>query len=104
MLVFAKSVQKIGIPRCNLSIDLETHVVPSTNPITIVKVRRAGVARVDERLVIAASRTDRPRPTSMAIISGADVVGIQELLARFMIDAILDVPHFADRRVYEAMA
>jgi hypothetical protein len=40
----------------------------------------------------------------MAIVSGADVVGVQELLARFMIDAILDVPHFADRRVYEAMA
>src|SRR5580698_5169790 len=60
---------------------------------------------MDESLVIAAAGADRPRPASMAVVAGTQMMRFEKVIARGMIDAFaLHISHFTDRRIDETMA
>src|SRR5271170_2575443 len=100
-----KTLQKRRIADADLAQDLEAQVVPSPNPIAVMQIRGDGAAVVNVGLMETAAGTYRTGPASVAVVPGADVMRVEELLARFVIHAaVLHVSHFANGRVDEAMA
>src|SRR6195256_2736830 len=60
---------------------------------------------VDKRLVITAAGAYRPRPAGVTVVTGSNVMGTEELIARGMIDAALVyMPHLSDIGIDEAVA
>ena len=82
----------------DFSVHLEAYVVPTANPVTVVEVGSARVSLIDVGLVVAAAGADGPGPTSVAVVPRADVVRIQELAPRGLVDAaFLEAAHLPDR-------
>ena len=96
--------EKRRIPFRQLAVDLQADVGPAADPVAVVQVRprRLAVARV--RLVIAAARTERPRPARAAVGLVRDVMRLEERLLRVAIDAVADGPELVRVGPGEAVA
>ena len=47
----------------------------------------AGIAIADERLVMASTGAERPRPALMAVVLGVDISSREEIILFFPVDA-----------------
>ena len=64
----------------NLTVNLKNGVCPSANPVTVVQVRLVGGAESRVGFVVAAARTERPRPARLAIGLVADVMRFEKIV------------------------
>src|SRR5262249_51523752 len=85
-----ESFQKRPIALRELAVDAQARVGPAADPLTVMKVRLAGRAVADVRLVVTAPRAERPRPAAAAICLVRDVVIREKRRLRPAIDAVAD--------------
>src|SRR5258708_515821 len=75
--VFVKAFQKRRIFYSDLAIDSQTQIVPAADPIAVVQVGRGGVAIVNKGFVVAAAGAYGPRPAGVAVVTRAQVMGLE---------------------------
>ena len=97
-------IEERRILRGDGAINLEAFVRPAANPIAVMKICMPRIAVADERFVMAATRTERPRPAFMAVVLGVDISPGQKIVLFFFVDAGGHVPKDVLVRVDEAMA
>src|SRR5919108_2125162 len=96
--------EKRGIALRQLAVNAEAHVGPAADPLAVVQVRMHGRAVARVRLVVAAARTQRPRPADAAVGLVRDVMPLQEHALHIAIDAVADRPEFVGVRAGEPVA
>src|SRR5580658_3209102 len=92
------------ILRCDGAINLKALIRPATDPIAVVKICMPRIAVADERLVMAAARTERPCPAFMAVVLGVDISPGQKIALLFFVDAGAHITQNMLVRVDKAMA
>src|SRR5260370_25406339 len=103
LLVLVKAVEKRRVPHTDLSIDTEAEIVPATDPVTVMQCCSRRVAIVNERFVIASAGAHRAGPARVAVVACADVMRVEELVARFVVDApFMYISHLSYVEIDEA--
>src|SRR5207248_926977 len=86
--VTVESLQEPGSAFGQLTVNPETRVGPSSNPFAVVQVRAPRCAVPHVRFVVAAARTERPRPAAAAVGLVGNVMLLEERRLRAAIDPV----------------
>ena len=86
--------EKLRITGGDFTVDSQTNVGPSPNPVAVVQVGVSNVTITNLCLVVTAARTDRTCPAGVAFRFSADMAAFEEFLLRGMVNARGDVSQF----------